>query len=305
MPPALTARTGRWYFGAQAIAGGAWWIGVTTSDFIRQATLGDLNPGLVALFDIPLFVIASAIAARGVRWAVWVVVSWTVSVAAAMSLYATLTTLAGWGALLMIAAAAGSVGAGPLVLRGRLPVEWILIGPFGFRPAKAASTGTHVMMTVGQLVIFWGLFLVAGPVLIVIVERRWGMSLDVPAAVHIAGVVLLVLASTLGLWSAWSMSSRGQGTPLPSAMPNRLVVAGPYRFVRNPMAIAGVAQGVAVGMVLGSWLVIAYALCGSLVWNHLVRPSEEHDLERRFGAEFLAYRRRVRCWMPRFSPGRP
>jgi protein-S-isoprenylcysteine O-methyltransferase Ste14 len=85
-------------------------------------------------------------------------------------------------------------------------------------------------------------------------------------------------------------------------MPNRLVVAGPYRWVRNPMALAGIAQGVAVGLITASWLVVIYALAGSLVWNHIVRPYEEADLEKRFGAAFLRYRMHVRCWVPRFTP---
>ena len=107
--------------------------------------------------------------------------------------------------------------------------------------------------------------------------------------------VVLVLASGLGLWSAFAMSTRGGGTPLPAAMPNRLVIAGPYRFVRNPMALAGIVQGAAVGLIASSWLVVLYALLGSLVWNHVARPHEEADLERRFGPEFTAYRDAVRC----------
>jgi hypothetical protein len=74
------------------------------------------------------------------------------------------------------------------------------------------------------------------------------------------------------------MSTLGDGTPLPSAMPNRLVIAGPYRWVRNPMAVSGIVQGAAVGFILQSWLVVAYAVVGSLVWNYAIRPHEESDL---------------------------
>ena len=130
------------------------------------------------------------------------------------------------------------------------------------------------------------------------VEARWGLRIDAPPAVHIAGGVLLVVATALGVWSAVSMSVDGEGTPLPSQMARRLVITGPYRYVRNPMAVAGIAQGVAVGMLLGSWMVVAYSLVGSLLWNTLVRPLEEADLEQRFGAEFVAYRDRVTCWIP-------
>ena len=60
---------GRLYFAAQAIAGGAWWIAVFASPFVREATLGNLDPALLAIFDIPLFVCASAAAALGWRFA--------------------------------------------------------------------------------------------------------------------------------------------------------------------------------------------------------------------------------------------
>ena len=50
---------------------------------------------------------------------------------------------------------------------------------------------------------------------------------------------------------------------------------------------------------LGSWLVVLYALAGSLLWNWVVRLLEEADLEARFGAEFVAYQERVACWVPR------
>jgi protein-S-isoprenylcysteine O-methyltransferase Ste14 len=66
------------------------------------------------------------------------------------------------------------------------------------------------------------------------------------------------------------------------------------------MAVAGITQGIAVGLMLSSWLVIAYAVCGSLVWNYAIRPHEERDLEERFGAAFVDYRRRVRGWLPRW-----
>jgi len=295
----LTRGAGRLYFALQAAAGGAWWVAVFTTSVVREATLGGLDPVLVAAFDLPLFVGASALAAVGVRFAVWIAAPWTALVAAGMAVYATVAERAGWGALLMTAAAIGSAGAAMLVLTGRLPAERILVGPFAFRAARSTAARDNVGRTGAQIAVFWGLFLVVIPVVIAAIEQRWGLQLAAPAAVRVAGAVILVAASALGIWSALAMSLRGEGTPLPSAMAHRLVVTGPYRYVRNPMALAGIAQGVAVGLMLGSWLVVLYALSGSLFWNRIVRPLEEADLQARFGAEFAAYRDRVACWIPR------
>jgi protein-S-isoprenylcysteine O-methyltransferase Ste14 len=300
---AVPSLWGRAYFGLQAIAGAAWWIAVFVSDPVRTATLGGLDPVAVAVVDVPLFVGASALAAAGLRAAAVVATGWTLLVTVALGGYATVTTEAGWGVLLMLGAAGCSGVALCSVLWDRLPAEWIVTGPFRFRPAAdGRSPGQLLLATLGQIAVFWSFFLAVLPVGIVLLTTRWGFSFGLPAWLVPVGVVVLVAASALGIWSAVAMSTLGGGTPLPVAMPHRLVVAGPYRWVRNPMALAGITQGVAVGLILQSWAVVAYALLGSLVWNHLVRPFEESDLAERFGDEFHAYRASVRCWVPRLTP---
>ncbi|WP_308116177.1 isoprenylcysteine carboxylmethyltransferase family protein [Microbacterium sp. OVT16B] len=293
----------RAYFGLQAVLGALWWVGVFTTDSLRHATLGDLPAAVIAVADIPLFVLASALVACGIRWAVWIVVPWTALVAAGMAVYATATTLAGWGALLMALAAMGSIAAGIVIVCGRAPVEWIVSGPFAFRTADDEGRTRLAVRIFRQMLLFWVLFLGVLPLGISVLESRWMLAVDVPVAVRIGGGVLFVATGALGIWSAVSMLVKGEGTPLPAHMARHLVISGPYRYVRNPMAVAGIAQGVAVGLALGSWMVVAYALCGSLIWNTLVRPQEEADLSARFGAEFDEYRNDVSCWIPRLPKG--
>jgi len=294
------------YFAVQALGGAAWWVGVFLVPGVREITLGSLHPVAVAVFDVPLFVVGSALAAGGIRWAAVVSAGWTVLVAVGLAIFATVTTEAGWGVVIMGAAAIGSGVAGCAVVLRRIPTQWVVRGPFAFRAAdRRRADSSHVVLTFVQIAAFWGLFLAVIPLAIHVLEERWrvGVTAPHPALSAVAvplGVAVLVFASALGIWSAVTMSTWGKGTPLPSAMPNHLVVAGPYRWVRNPMALAGIAQGVAVGLILSSWLVVVYALAGSLVWNLVVRPHEEADLESRFGDDFRRYRRAVRCWLPRF-----
>lgn len=308
VPRRMTAEAiGRTYFALQAVAGAGWWATVFTVPVVRETTLGALDPVVVAAFDIPLFVVASALAAvlpgRGSRWAAAAATAWTLLVTALLGSYATVTTLAGVGVILMIAASVASVGAWLLLAFGRIPTAVLLVGPFAFRPARPRATPlAHVIATAAQIVVFWGLFLVVFPVVIRALEERWRLVLPLPDGVALAGVAVVAAASALGLWSAAAMTVKGDGTPLPSAMPNRLVVAGPYRFVRNPMALAGIAQGVGVGLLMSSWMVVVYALAGSLVWNYAIRPHEEADLARAFGDDYRAYARTVRCWVPRLRP---
>lgn len=244
----LTRATGRAYFALQALAGAVWWVLVPTVDAVRVATLGPLDPLLVGLLDVPLFVLASALAALGMRWAVWIAAPWTVLVTAGMVVLATLTGEAGWGAVAMVAASAGSVLAAMLVLRGRVSLQRFLVGPLAFRPARGVSAERPLPATIAQLLVFWTLFLVVIPLPVVWLERRWGVSATLP--------------EPLG-------------------------------------AVAGIGQGIAVGLLGQSWLVIAYALAGAVLWHLLVRPEEEGDLAARFGADYARYRAQVRCWVPR------
>ncbi|MBF4606768.1 methyltransferase family protein [Curtobacterium sp. VKM Ac-1393] len=300
---------GRLYFALQALGGAVWWIAVATVPGIRTLTLGSLDPVVVATLDVPLFVVASALAAIAAgtvgRIAAIVASVWTTVVLAGLAAWATISGEAGWGVLVMTAASVGSVLALALVLLGRVPTEWLDAGPLRFRTADPhAARSRHVVATTLQIVVFWGLFLGVFPVLIAFAEHRWQVHPALPGPVvttlFVTGLVVLMFASALGIASAAAMSTKGAGTPLPSASANRLVVAGPYRSVRNPMALAGITQGVAVGLVLGSWMVVVYALAGSIVWNCIVRPLEEADLEERFGDDFRRYTARVRCWVPRW-----
>lgn len=296
---------GRLYFAVQGLAGALWWVLVPTVPAVRRATLGGLDPLWTAVFDLPLFVLASALAAAGLRWALAVVTPWTLLVTLGMVGYATVTGQAGAGALAMIAASAGSLGAMMLLRWGRIPVERAMVGPMAFRAARRTEGSAPLRATLAQMLAFWTLFLLVIPLPIAFVERRWGLSLSLPPTVAgglgVAGIVLVVAASGLGVWSAVTMAQLGRGTPLPGAMAHHLVIAGPYRWIRNPMAVAGIAQGAGVGLLLGSWLVLLYAVAGGVLWHVLVRPAEERDLAERFGQEYARYRAHVRCWLPRLS----
>lgn len=285
----------RLYFLLQGTAGLLWWLSVFFFEPLRRATLGAL-PLELAWADVPLFALASFLAAFW-RPAVWIILIWTVAVTLAMFGYATGTREAAWGMLLMAAALGGTVLSASLLLIGRVPTEWAIQGPFVFRTTPDASG--HLARALRQLVAFWTIFLVVGPLIIDLLECRWRIDVEFPPVVRIVGGVLFLFASGLGVASALTMARLGEGTPLPAAMAKRLVIAGPYRLVRNPMAVAGIGQGLAVGLMLGSWLVVVYALLGSLAWNWAIRPHEEADLASRFGSEFEAYRERVSCWWPK------
>lgn len=165
-----------------------------------------------------------------------------------------------------------------------------------FRQSTSPKIQAVYLKTGIQIVIFWSVFLLVIPLGILFVERRIGIVGFSPSPV--LGWIIFACGSAAGLLSGFSMAKYGNGTPLPTDSAPFLVIRGPYKYIRNPMVVAGLSQGLAVAFLLGSWLMIPYVLLGGVFWQFCVRPAEELDLRARFGDEYDDYRSRVRCWNP-------
>ena len=94
----------------------------------------------------------------------------------------------------------------------------------------------------------------------------------------------------------------GEGTLAPWDETRRLVVRGVYRHVRNPMITGVLCLLLGEASLLGSLPLLGwFALF--LLANALYIPlAEERGLERRFGEEYLLYKRNVPRWIPRVRP---
>jgi len=179
----------------------------------------------------------------------------------------------------------------------------ILWGPFQFCKADPACSVPLKQRSFRQICAMWGTFLVIIPLAIAAVETFLGWNtqwIHFPFQTFLA-VVLFAIGGATGLSANAAMNRFGDGTPLPSDCPHKLVLVGPYRYLRNPMAFGGILQGVAVAVLIGSPLILVYALAGGIMWEILVRPLEEVYLESEFGDDYLAYAKSVRCWIPGFG----
>jgi protein-S-isoprenylcysteine O-methyltransferase Ste14 len=115
---------------------------------------------------------------------------------------------------------------------------------------------------------------------------------------QLPGLLLALLGGALWLWATVVLVARGRGTPLPLDPPVRLVVEGPYRWIRNPMHVGLVLFLVGVGLLFRSPAFLLYAAAiALLVWTYAGRV-EEPALARRFGASYETYRARVPAWWP-------
>jgi protein-S-isoprenylcysteine O-methyltransferase Ste14 len=113
---------------------------------------------------------------------------------------------------------------------------------------------------------------------------------------------LLALPAILGLSAVQEFVTRGGGTPLPFDPPRRLVTSGPYAYVANPMQAAACLVLLGLAVVLGSVWLAAAALIDVVYGAGLAGWHEHTRMHTQFGADWLAYRRAVRVWWPRWRP---
>ncbi len=121
--------------------------------------------------------------------------------------------------------------------------------------------------------------------------------LIITAGVAVAAIGVFLLAATIRLFIAI-----GLGTLAPWEPPQKLVIEGPYRYVRNPM-ISGVSLILAGESILFSshyfliWLIVFFLI------NHTYfLLVEEPGLNKRFGEKYEIYKQNVPRWLPRLTP---
>lgn len=106
------------------------------------------------------------------------------------------------------------------------------------------------------------------------------------------GAVLLASASK-------GFAVEGQGTPAPFDPPVRLVVRGPYRYLRNPMYVGVAFMILGMARLLLAPGLLFYFAAVILAFHLFVVFYEEPKLRALFGAAYEDYQRRVPRWMPR------
>ena len=119
-----------------------------------------------------------------------------------------------------------------------------------------------------------------------LIPMWWNLSGIVPL---VAGIAIAVVANRL-------FARRGTAIH-PFAEATTLVTDGPFRYSRNPMYLGMVMVLAGIALLEGSltpWLVIP-----PFAWilsRQFIRV-EQRALEQRFGADYIAYKKRVRRWL--------
>ena len=128
------------------------------------------------------------------------------------------------------------------------------------------------------------------------------------AVVHPGGLALLAGGTAGLLWCVRDFYVTGKGTLAPWAPPRHLVVAGLYRFSRNPMYVSVVLMLLGWAVTTGTPGLFVYASSVAVAFHLRVVHGEEPWLARVHGDEWRAYVAAVPRWFGprrRFEPRSP
>ena len=162
---------------------------------------------------------------------------------------------------------------------------------------------TWYVVEVGVL---WG----GTTVLVVALSPWWlGWRWEGALALVVIGGVLVVFSVAVGAWACLKMGWARllfAGALFPpeaeeNRVPQRLVLEGPYRYVRNPLYDTDFALILGTGLLTRSWFLI---LLSALYAAQLVLqlPLEERELRARFGRPYRRYCELVPRFVPRLRP---
>jgi protein-S-isoprenylcysteine O-methyltransferase Ste14 len=125
------------------------------------------------------------------------------------------------------------------------------------------------------------------------------MPVTLPDWVAVGGVVLMVAGALLdltcfGLFTASGALSRHAHFPDPEVF----ISWGPYKYVRNPMAMGVWTLLCGWGFFQLSPSILLFAVVMAVFLHLFVVYVEEPKLEQRFGESYREYKRRVNRWIP-------
>ena len=148
-------------------------------------------------------------------------------------------------------------------------------------------------------------FLFPIPILIVVpIYLVVNYGLEIPASDYWGFWVakpLIPLGFAIAGYCVTLFYIKGEGTPAPWLPPVKLMVTGPYRYMRNPMTTGVLLILTGQGLLFSApafavWFGILFVL-----YSAFYIFVEEPGLKKRFGDDYVLYKANVGRWIPRFS----
>jgi protein-S-isoprenylcysteine O-methyltransferase Ste14 len=110
-----------------------------------------------------------------------------------------------------------------------------------------------------------------------------------------AGLVLMILTIRMFIMI-------GKGTLAPWDPTKKLITKNLYGHVRNPMILGVLIVLIGESLLFISFRIAIWAMLFFLMNTIYLILSEEPGLEKRFGGEYIEYKKNVPRWVPRVKP---
>lgn len=118
----------------------------------------------------------------------------------------------------------------------------------------------------------------------------WSLSL---------AIVLLVLGWLICAWPAIAFF-QARGTPVPFNPPPKLMTTGLYAYIRNPMLLGLFIFLIGLGVLFGSLsLIFIFTPLFILINVLYLKAIEEKEMEKKFGIEYLEYKKDIPMFIPK------
>jgi len=132
------------------------------------------------------------------------------------------------------------------------------------------------------------------------INHLWPIDVEFPFPkiwrYSVGGVIIAGAIFCLGLWAV-ALFRRSDQSEKPWKPTPQLVDRGPFRITRNPMYLQMILICVGIAVILGNvWILIMTPFSAWVLQRFAILPEEVY-LERKFGSQYLAYKRRVRRWL--------
>ena len=154
------------------------------------------------------------------------------------------------------------------------------------------------LIYLGFLLLGWGLAELGARPEAVEAGFSWlaaGFGLEIPVRRGVA-LTLIVGGLVLDGWAAGLF--RRRGTAVEPWKPSTVLIhEGPYRFSRNPIYLGFAITYAGLAIAMDSALAAVLLLPCLAMVDQFVIAREERYLTAKFGADYEAYRRRVRRWI--------
>ena len=142
------------------------------------------------------------------------------------------------------------------------------------------------------------------PYLIVLFEHQSSVQSAITSSISllIIGLAVCVVGLVLLIATIRTFILIGNGTIMPWDPTKKLIVVSLYSHTRNPMILSLIILQVGEAVLFASYGIAVLAILNFVINTIYFIYSEEPGLEKRFGEEYIEYKKNVPRWIPRLTP---